>query len=157
VYLASMSSDRSVRIYPRKAPTKNKKKVLRQVNTMTSCSLPPEEHLRMVETLLNESKFELTKSKQLKYRHTQTPDKIQKQHLFADESTMQSFVRRLAWTADGSHLIAPACMWQANENEQLQFATLLWARHKFDEPCRVLLGFDKVRFTFAVLSVVFDW
>lgn len=114
-YVASMSSDRSVRIHPRK---KKKKKG--------------------VEALLAESKLEMTKSKQIKYRKVEEGEQIKKKHLFADESTLESFVRRLAFTRDGAFLVTPAAL------STQQHACLLFARHRWEEPCRVLSGLEKV-------------
>ena len=89
---------------------------------------------------------------------------IRRQHLFGDESTIESFFRRLSWTADGAYLICPSALWHgdkakapssspaAGENaddaaaEQQQgpsYATCLFARHHFDQPCRVLAGLEK--------------
>lgn len=97
VYLASMSSDRSVRVFTRK----------------------------------DKPKLEiLNKTKKIKYHTVQG----KKQHLFADESTLQSFVRRLDWTPDGAYLIVPAALWHGS------FATLIYARHLYHAPCRVWTG-----------------
>jgi len=192
-YLATMSNDRTVRVYPRKAPPKSKKKVLRPANSGSSGSVPPADHQRAVSALLTDSRIELSKSRQLKYRKTPRADgSVQKQLLYVDEPTLDSFVRRLAWTADGAFLITPAALWHKNRNcgdggddangdsgcinanvdrsaaddggdpnrridpqqssssssssSSPSFATCLFARHKWDEPCRVLQhGMDKVR------------
>jgi chromatin assembly factor 1 subunit B len=183
VYLASMSSDRTVRIHMRKSPGSSKtkkKKVLRTVTLTANSSsavaaltthannIPPLAHQTMVASLLTNSKLEMcTKSKLIKYRrgncalhpssassstddgttteqHTISP-KPARQALFADESTLQSFVRRLAWTPDGAFLITPAVMWQTGLSDSSpQFATCLWSRHNYEEPARVLLGMEKV-------------
>jgi chromatin assembly factor 1 subunit B len=210
VYLASMSSDRTVRVYPRKTPPKSKKKVLRPANhSASSCSgtvgsatataVPPHEHATMVQDLLTESKLEMAKSKLVKYRRTvvstataedgtttaggnsstataggttttstgtssstSAPQQVvNKRHLYADESTLESFFRRLSWTTDGAFLITPAALWQpetttatgataATDNTSSTttsspYATYMFARHKFDEPYRVLAGLEKVR------------
>lgn len=93
---------------------------------------------------------------------------IRRQHLFGDESTIESFFRRLSWTADGAYLICPSALWHgdnakapsssfavaaAGENandaaeqqrqEGPSYATCLFARHHFDQPCRVLAGLEK--------------
>jgi hypothetical protein len=192
VYLASMSSDRTVRVYPRKTPPKSKKKVLRPVSNATSCgggttssAVPPHQHAAMVQDLLTESKLEMAKSKLVKYRrtvvsttviaedgvttgnsstaaatggtditsqHQQPQQVVNKRHLYADESTLESFFRRLSWTTDGAFLITPAALWQpdtansANSTPTTSpYATYMFARHKFDEPYRVLAGLEKVR------------
>lgn len=146
VYLTSMSSDRSVRVFPRKSPPKSKKKVLRPSNE------PKADTAAVVEGLLTDTKVEMARSKQLKYRKTATEDGgVIKQHLFADESTLESFVRRLSFTTDGAFLVTPAALWHADasaakqSNKSPSFATCLFARHKWDEPCRVLMGLEKVR------------
>jgi hypothetical protein len=70
VYIASMGSDRTVRVFPRKFATKpsNKKKVLRPTNACRRTVSPPQEHQRMVERLLKESKLEIGKPKRIKQR-----------------------------------------------------------------------------------------
>ena len=187
VYLASMGSDRTVRVFPRKTPPKSKKKVLRPTNTGPNmdCS-PPLEHQQMVNQLLTDTKLEVSKSKLLKYRRAPVPasssssttndesgatennnnnnnntpsesggqvTKPQRSYLYADESTLESFFRRLSWTADGAYLVTPAALYHSDdsnnggkEKESPSFATYLFARHKFDEPCKVLSGLEKVRF-----------
>lgn len=126
VYLASMSSDRSVRLFSRKAP-KGKKKLLR----------PASNTKEEVQTMLTETKLEMAaRSKELRRWRLQD-SKLQ----FCDESTLQSFVRRLAWTTDGAYLVVPAAV----VTDTSSYATLLFARHSFEEPCRILGGLDKVR------------
>jgi chromatin assembly factor 1 subunit B len=153
-YVATMSSDRTVRVFPRKAPPKGKKKVLRPSNAKGPS--PPPEHKRMVDQLLTDAKLELGKSKQLKHR-TVTIDETGaqiKQKMFADESTCESFFRRLNWTSDGAFLIAPAALWHEAPTDAASgkpsisppsFSTYLFARHRYDEPYRVLSGLEKVR------------
>ena len=80
--------------------------------------------------------------------------------LFADESTVESFFRRLAWTADGAYLICPSALWkhpaaatagssgggdagQVPRPQGPSYATCLFARHSFEQPCRVLAGMEK--------------
>jgi chromatin assembly factor 1 subunit B len=175
VYLASMSSDRTVRVWTRKSPLKKNKQVLRPVNVHSSSVVPPVEQSRNVGRALLHAKLDvMTKSKQLKYRRVPqnctttaetngagpvtaspvTPTKtiVVKQHLFADEPTLQSFFRRLSWTTDGAFLVTPAALYhppQAVENEQNNpnksepvYATYLYARHKMDEPYKVLAGLE---------------
>lgn len=129
-------------------------------------------------------KFEVGKAKVLKFRTTdESPDNQNNiyddentntktttsagkaRYLFADESTVESFFRRLEWTNDGAFLITPASLWHSNENtisttthiadqenqphQQQQsmsspsFATYLFARHQFDRPFKVLSGLEK--------------
>lgn len=161
VYVASMGSDRTVRVYTRKTPPKSKKKVLRPTDAQDHGPLPPPEHAAMVQELLLNNKFELGKSKTIKYREfpqadTSTPAP-KKQNLFADESTVESFFRRLNWTADGAFLITPCGLWHGSENDKENtspsFATLLFARHQYDKPYKVLLGHEKVRDATVVSNV----
>ena len=71
-----------------------------------------------------------------------------KQYLFAAETTLESFVRRLKWTADGAYLIVPAATWSFDSSDTTatassKFATLIYQRHKYDEPYKVLGGHEK--------------
>jgi chromatin assembly factor 1 subunit B len=89
---------------------------------------------------------------------------VKKRHLFADESSVESFFRRLAWTADGAFLVTPASLWHkhsptptesnseadststttsSTSSSETSFATYLFARHQFDKPYRVLYGLEK--------------
>lgn len=167
VFLATMSSDRSVRVHPRKTPrqlnSKKNKGVLRpaasnggrgaaSVGTGYSSS-NAEATAAVCPSILTEAKFEMAKSKQLKYRKTynEVDGSCTKRHLYADESTLESFVRRLSWTADGAFLVTPAALWHQNSDDgnsnsgPARFATCVFARHNWDEPFRVLLGAEKVR------------
>ncbi|CAB9515465.1 Chromatin assembly factor 1 subunit FAS2 homolog [Seminavis robusta] len=160
VYLASMGSDRAVRIFPRKTPSKAKKTILRPSNDVAADCCPPVEHQRLVKQILADSKLELGKSKQIKFHQlTQNSNnndmehqdkKQQRRHLYADEATHNSSFRRLAWTTDGAYLVTPAAVWHAakgdsdsNDKNQTSFATYLFARHRFDEPYKVLYGLEK--------------
>ena len=140
VYLASMSSDRSVRVYPRKQTSsmgrgsKKSKKVLQSANTNSTNATTTE----AVQDVLRDAKLELGRSKEI--RKLRRNEDAKSQHLFADESTLGSFVRRLSWTTDGAFLVTPAALWSESS-----YATLLFARHSYDEPYRVLHGLDKVR------------
>jgi chromatin assembly factor 1 subunit B len=62
-----------------------------------------------------------------------------------DESTCESFFRRLSWTTDGAFLVTPAALWHADPDAAPSFSTHLFARHRFDEPFKVLSGLEKVR------------
>jgi chromatin assembly factor 1 subunit B len=147
VYIASMGSDRTVRVFPRKTPPKSKKKVLRPSNAPRTLS-PPQEHQRMVSQLLTESKIEIGKTKRIKQRSItvdETTGAQAKQRLFVDESTCESFFRRLSWTTDGAFLVTPAALWHADPDAAPSFSTCLFARHRFDEPFKVFSGLEKVR------------
>lgn len=153
VYVASMGSDRTVRVYARKPPPKFKKKVLRPKDANDG-PLPPPEHAAMVEQLLVNSKLELGKAKTIKNREfPATEEGPKRTPLFADESTVESFFRRLSWTTDGAFLITPCALWHRGapdgeknkENTSPSFATLLFARHRYDAPYKALPGLEKVR------------
>ena len=124
-------------------------------------------------------KFEVGKAKMVKYRtldkdnsnsstntnthtnhennnnNTTTSTTTKKRHLFADESSVESFFRRLAWTQDGAFLITPASLWHpssttiTSQNETTStssspsFATYLFARHQYEQPYKVLHGLEK--------------
>mmetsp|Transcript_8250 Transcript_8250/g.15537 ORF Transcript_8250/g.15537 Transcript_8250/m.15537 type:complete len:612 (+) Transcript_8250:87-1922(+) len=105
------------------------------------------------------TKFDVEKAKILKYRmsedggddndtgnEVETQEKnsnsIKKRHLYADESTVESFFRRLSWTTDGSFLMTPAAVWHGNDAGP-SFATLLFARHQFEKPYKVFHGLEK--------------
>jgi chromatin assembly factor 1 subunit B len=104
-------------------------------------------------------RFDVEKAKILKYRtiddggdgddignEMETQDKtantIKKRHLYADESTVESFFRRLSWTVDGAFLVTPASVWHGS-NSGPSFATLLFVRHQFEKPYKVFHGLDK--------------
>lgn len=125
VYAASMGSDRTLKLFQRKMAKPNKKKKLLLENTNAQKAMPQ-----------FTDKFEFTKLKTLKYFKD-------KQYLFADESTVESFFRRLSWTDDGAFLVTPAALWH-HENKETSFATYLFARHNFDKPYKVLPGLEKV-------------
>lgn len=154
VYMASMGSDRTVRVYARKAPPKFKKKVLR-LKEANDGPMPPPEHAAMVEELLINHKLELGKAKTIKFREFESEEESasskNRQNLFADESTVESFFRRLNWTTDGAFLITPCALWHRDgvdevdkENSSPSYATLLFARHQYDKPYKVLPGLEKV-------------
>lgn len=170
VYLASMSSDRTVRVYPRKpskaikkaAPSVTPRKVVLKSadpQQQQQQQQPSLEEQRALQEVLSDVKLELGRSKEIRkckrVQHNADRDdnddninssssrRQQQQQLqwsFADEATLQSFVRRLSWTTDGAFLVVPAALWPATES----YATLLFARHRFDEPYRVLHGLEKV-------------
>ena len=133
VYMASQGSDRTVKVYSRKAKE---------------------------ESDLNR-KFELGKAKTIKSIHAGDEAKKEKKHLFADELTLGSFFRRLAFTPDGAFLVVPAALWHGDSEQsgggepaspkgvdnlsEASFGTYLFARHCFEKPYKVLAGLDKVR------------
>ena len=75
VYIASMGGDRTVRVFPRKAPLKSKKKILRPANSSVVAgnssapaivTPPPPDHQRMVSQILTDAKLDLGKPKRIK-------------------------------------------------------------------------------------------
>lgn len=159
VYLASMSNDRTVRVYTRKPPAKAKKKLHRK-DAKAEGPIPSSEFTARIEQLLNESRLEMNiRTKQIKHLKHQTGENVVKQALFSDEATLQSFFRRLDWTPDGAFLVLPACLWpktttaqpldnapvNKSANEAPAHAVCLFARHQWEEPYRVLAGLEKVR------------
>jgi chromatin assembly factor 1 subunit B len=200
VYIATMGGDRTVRVFPRKAPTKSKKKILRPANTRIAgtssdavmVSPPPRGHQRMVSQILTEAKLEIGKPKRIKQRSVTVEDcggvenqnnamntksqvgecqsaqiyknKQIKQKLFVDESNCESFFRRLNWTVDGAFLVTPAALWHGvndTNGEKVTsasplFSTYLFARHRFDEPYRVLTGLDKPSVVVRPNPVLFE-
>jgi len=185
VYVASQGSDRTVRIFSRK-PCSLKKRGA-GTNDTANTDVEESEAQRVLrrqaqtQKMLTDKKFEvLTKSRVLKYRNTEGSSSITmkstesvnnvhvtnanatkqlaKHYLFADESTVESFFRRLAWTADGAFLITPAALYHADGDDTLKsrkgdekvedsstpsFATYLFARHHFDKPFKVFAGLEK--------------
>jgi chromatin assembly factor 1 subunit B len=156
VYLASMSSDRTVRVWTRKQPAKSKGKKQKVLQSAASSQQPNKSPSAVVTEWLTDSKLELGhgRAKMLKYRKLPAPEMAsvleeppkqrRKQYMFADESTLESFYRRLAFTCDGAFLVTPAALWAPAPDQQAEYATLLWARHRWDEPAKVLTGLEKV-------------
>ena len=132
VYVASQGSDRSVKVYIRKAKE--------------------EEDLN--------KKFELGRARTIKSVNVGEEEKKEKRYLFADEITLGSFFRRLAFTPDGAFLVVPAALWHGNSEQvdgdqpgspksvdklnEASFGTYLFARHCFEKPYKILAGLDKV-------------
>jgi chromatin assembly factor 1 subunit B len=115
------------------------------------------------------AKFELTKSKQLKWRiisdegaehAAQTNSDVIEEtagdavagdaagdkgkpkvqrHNLYVDETMQSFFRRLTWTPDGAYMITPAGLYQETEESRPSFATHVFSRHNFEKPLLSLL------------------
>jgi chromatin assembly factor 1 subunit B len=91
-----------------------------------------------------------------------------KHKLFVDESNCESFFRRLNWTVDGAFLITPAALWHGDNatdgekkvlslsSESPLFSTYLFARHRFEEPYRVLTGLDKPSVVVRANPVLFQ-
>jgi len=197
VYIASMGGDRTVRIFPRKAPQKSRKKVLRPANATTVAkpgaaaalvTPPSNDHQRMVAQILTEGKIDVGKPKRIKQRSVTAEDskktgsgsddkngntkdqqiKQIKHKLFVDESNCESFFRRLNWTIDGAFLVTPAALWhgngdsdaakrtQSSQSSSPLFSTYIFARHRFEEPYRVLTGLDKPSVVVRSNPVLFE-
>lgn len=151
--------------------------------TLARTVTPPQDHQRLVAQILSEARVEMGKPKRIKHRivtveddstamvtsTTSSPADGQqrqiKQKLFVDEANCESFFRRLSWTVDGAFLVTPAALWHATLEDQQQhgdsstspsFATYLFARHRFDEPYRVLTGLDKPSVVVRPNPVLFE-
>ena len=137
--------------------------------TTTNAALvtpPPQDHQRLVAQILTDARVEVGKPKRIKQRSIMVEDtsnnndnnktsdeknmKQIKHKLFVDESNCESFFRRLNWTVDGAFLVTPAALWHEENGTKTTsssgsplFSTYLFARHRFDEPYRVLTGLDK--------------
>lgn len=164
VYLASAAADRSVRILTRKQPAKYKKakQVLttKATNNLKDDGASGESTVAnqnpdaLIQEVLNNAKLELNmKAKLIKYRkieETANPNENtsrNKHYWFADECNLESFVRRLAWTPDGAYLIVPA-----GQTEET-YATVVFKRHQFDQPHRILGGLEKVSTRLTICSI----
>ena len=89
---------------------------------------------------------------------TSTPSLGPRHCWFADESTVESFFRRLDWTPDGQFLICPTALYKGGldgsssssttttttlpswTSPTPQHAVLVFARHNFDEPYKIWTG-----------------
>lgn len=177
VYLASQGSDRTVGVWSRKkhagAPPTNKKVLGQKDKNQNADSTTVNGVSRQDESDWMNGKFELGAGTLLKYRYLSNPSgktdpktvggtassaspnsSSRKRHLFADESTVGSFFRRLSWATDGAFLITPASLYHEDnvietgvtpspQPQQPLFSTFLFARHAFDRPYKVLSGLEK--------------
>jgi len=148
-YVASMGSDRVCRVWGRKKvgqSKKKEKKVLAESNGVVDDENATQKETE-IKTLLTNGKFEVHgRSKAMKYREAFVGgqhQQIKKYNLFADESTVESFFRRLSWTTDGAFLVTPTALWDTGDENKASFATYLWGRHRFDKPMAVLSGLEK--------------
>eukprot|EP00584_Thalassiosira_punctigera_P000770 CAMPEP_0172531222 /NCGR_PEP_ID=MMETSP1067-20121228/4711_1 /TAXON_ID=265564 ORGANISM="Thalassiosira punctigera, Strain Tpunct2005C2" /NCGR_SAMPLE_ID=MMETSP1067 /ASSEMBLY_ACC=CAM_ASM_000444 /LENGTH=727 /DNA_ID=CAMNT_0013315579 /DNA_START=123 /DNA_END=2306 /DNA_ORIENTATION=+ len=203
VYLASMGSDRMVKVYSRKNVKENavKGELAKYAVDRSSAEVTDEEEerrailqSRVLPELLTNSAFTLqNKIKTMKFLNSKpsaanassnddaknnerdasrpsspTPNgaaAAKRHHMFADELTLNSFFRRLAFTTDGAFLVVPAALWHGRGGDrsaageapasptsvatgeaklaESSFATYLFARHRFDQPYKVLTGLEK--------------
>ena len=172
-YLASQSSDRTIRLWQsrtmpkqqpllKQQPTHNSNECLMPSQTQTKWEVHPTKkpkQIKFYKPNLNEA----TVAQSLQQHQQQQQ---QRHYLFCDESTLNSFVRRLAWTTDGAYLICPAAMsWRmhndtdSNKNNSNNncpnntYATLLFQRHQWDQPYRILSGLETVCFIIYCCAV----
>ena len=166
VYVASMSCDRTVQVYPRTLPNLEASSNKKKSSSSNSESNNDNDNSQLrVADLLTKGQVQFGKTKQIKYRcipasksnsaapNTTTNNNTdhrsaRKQLLFLPEEKSEGFFRRLRFTQDGAYLVTPCALWQKAAGDgrfaQARMATLLFARHKYDQPCTVLLGMDEV-------------
>ncbi|KAL7520819.1 hypothetical protein ACHAWX_005524 [Stephanocyclus meneghinianus] len=174
VYMASFGSDRTVKVYTRKLKEgteeelANKRFELGKVKTIKFLNANQSGSFGSQ----NKSEGGIASGKDEMLPSIE--DKKEKRHLFADELTVGSFFRRLAFTPDGAFLIVPAALWHGELEpsssgsggnqpaspksvEKLtdpSFGTYLFARHYFERPYKVLAGLEKVRLNRQIVLVV---
>uniref|UniRef100_A0A1J3DFA9 CAF-1 p60 homolog n=1 Tax=Noccaea caerulescens TaxID=107243 RepID=A0A1J3DFA9_NOCCA len=115
-YVASLSSDRTCRIYVNKPQTKGKS----------------------VEKMKYVCQHVITKVDQPRKDET----KRIKTHLFHDE-TLPSFFRRLSWSPDGSFLLIPAGAFKNSPTSEAVNATYVFSRKDLSRPALQLPGANK--------------
>ncbi|KAL9249649.1 Chromatin assembly factor 1 subunit FAS2-like protein [Drosera capensis] len=115
-YIASLSSDRTCRIYANKP--QNKPKGASKINYVC-------QHV-------------ITKMDQ----HNANESKSIKNHLFHDE-TLPSFFRRLAWSPDGSFLLVPAGSYKFSPSSEPINAAYVFSRKDLSRPALQLPGASK--------------
>lgn len=114
-YVASISSDRTCRIYANR-PTKSKG----------------------VEKMNYVCQHVITKAGQ----HSTDDSKSAKNHLFHDE-TLPSFFRRLAWSPDGSFLLVPAGSYKISSMSESINSAYIFSRKDLSRPALQLPGASK--------------
>lgn len=138
VYLATQGSDRTVRIYSKRQHPNSSKSSNREMFSKEA----------MIKYWPDEPKMQQQEEKNVDDANATKKDP--KRYMYADEVMVESFFRRLCWTPDGAFLITPAAVWGDS------FATLLFARHQFDQPVAILSGKSKVRLWCFVALVKFS-
>jgi chromatin assembly factor 1 subunit B len=135
VYLATQGSDRTVRVYSKRQQSQsNSKGSNRELFTKEA----------MIKYWPDEPKIQQQQQQQQQHPEEKKEEdqtaakKDPKRYMYADEVMVESFFRRLTWTPDGAFLITPAALWGDS------FASLLFARHQFDQPVATLSGKSKV-------------
>ncbi|XP_050216667.1 chromatin assembly factor 1 subunit FAS2-like [Mercurialis annua] len=130
-YVASLSSDRTCRVYVQKSQTKGK----------------------CVDKMSFVCQHVISKAEQ----QTLDDTKSSKSHLFHDE-TLPSFFRRLAWSPEGSFLVVPAGSYKISSASDTVNATYVFSRKDLTRPALLLPGANKpvvaVRFCPMVFSLL---
>ncbi|PKI60166.1 hypothetical protein CRG98_019436 [Punica granatum] len=129
-YVASLSSDRTCRIYAKKPQTEGK----------------------IAEKVTYSCQHVITKAEQ----QSSDDSKGVKNHLFHDE-TLPSFFRRLAWAPDGSFLLVPAGSCKLSPSSEPINTAYILSRKDLSRPALQLPGANKpivvVRFCPVVFSL----
>ncbi|XP_039137574.1 chromatin assembly factor 1 subunit FAS2 homolog isoform X2 [Dioscorea cayenensis subsp. rotundata] len=116
-YVASLSSDRTCRVYVNK----------------------PQAKLKGYEKLNYVSQHVITKSELQRHEDSKPPSKS---HLFHDE-TLPSFFRRLAWAPDGSFLLVPAGIYRNSSASEVLNTAYIFSRKDLSRPAVQLPGASK--------------
>ncbi|KAJ4715286.1 Chromatin assembly factor 1 subunit FAS2 [Melia azedarach] len=115
-YVASLSSDRTCRIYAKKPQAKSKG----------------------VEKMNYSCQHVITKAGQ----QSNDDSKSARHHLFHDE-TLPSFFRRLAWSPDGSFLLVPAGSYKMSPTSETVNSAYIFSRKDLSRPALQLPGASK--------------
>ncbi|GAV87154.1 WD40 domain-containing protein [Cephalotus follicularis] len=115
-YVASLSSDRTCRIYVSR----------------------PQSKAKGAEKMYYVCQHIITKAEQ----QTVDDSKSSKSHLFHDE-TLPSFFRRLAWSPDGLFLLVPAGSYKISPASETVNTTYIFSRKDFSRPALQLPGASK--------------
>jgi len=127
-YVATQSSDRTVRVFP--TNTGNKK------NAGGAFGKGARIKMRdfAVGTVSGEKEKEKEEEEEKPGEGEKPKEKIQKAHSMYLDENMGTFFRRLAWTPDGAFLITPTGIYQKERGGRQSFATYVYARHNWDQP-----------------------
>ncbi|CAL1409294.1 unnamed protein product [Linum trigynum] len=117
-YVASLSSDRTCRVYANKTKTKAK-------------GVPEKSYV---------CQHVITKPEQ--QQQAKDNSKSTKTHLFLDE-TLPSFFRRLAWSPDGSFLVVPAGSYKTSPSSETVNTAYVFSRKDLSRPALILPGASK--------------
>ncbi|XXG60792.1 hypothetical protein AAC387_Pa04g2617 [Persea americana] len=130
-YLASISSDRTCRIYLNK-PTGTAKGI-KKMHYVCQNVLS-----KFEQQIVDDSKLQLTKS-----------------HLFHDE-TLPSFFRRLAWSPDGSFLLVPAGTYKFSNASDVINTAYIFSRRDLTRPALQLPGANKPIVAVRFCPIIFQ-